>query len=154
MKFFISKKERQEIERKKIEEFQELERLRIVEIVRDVRNRATILSQMVRFIKDYGNITRRKNSKLKHGDFMRTYESIISIPLSLCVASSVIARDPRASAEYADIMAKVQKQLEIEIGNAQRPADSAEKPEESTEVKEEGDGQKNIAEKASVQRDL
>lgn len=93
----------------------EIEKLRVKSILDDVRAQTTLLSDMLCFIRDYGNVTKRKNKKLKQEDFLRCWNTILNIPLSLCVANVVIKNNKRLKKEYVDLLNQTQTQIEKEI---------------------------------------
>ena len=96
----------------------EFERLQVNKIIKDIREQANVLNNMINFIKSYGNLTKRKNAKLKIEDFMRCRNNILSLPLSLSVATHIINSNKKLKAEYDALMYKVNTQLGRDIQEA------------------------------------
>lgn len=101
---FVMSKEKAEIEKKRIEK-----------IIECVRNQAIVLNDMIQFIKDYGNLTKRKNNKLRRDDFFNIKNNILTMPISLNVALHIIQNNKKLTKMYNNLMQKVEAKLRKEM---------------------------------------
>jgi len=102
--------------------FKNKEKLKLLlakNIVTEIRGHAVALDNMIRFIKDYGNVTKRKNNKLKQSEYLKVRNNILSLPLSLCVSNYIIKGSKRLSKKHKNLMLEVQSELTRQI-NQQR----------------------------------
>lgn len=100
----------------------ESEELRTKILVKDIRSFAMTLDSMINLIKDYGNMTKRKNNKLKEINFIKCRDTILALPLSLCVSNYIINRDKRLKEKREKLMKQVEVFLRKEIEEVRKNA--------------------------------
>lgn len=94
-----------------------LEKIEIVELCGNIKAQAMALKQMIEFIKDYGNMTKRKKHKLTVDSFVKCRNNITSLPLSLCISMHIINSSKKLVRKYNKIFKMVEKQFERDIKN-------------------------------------
>jgi hypothetical protein len=91
------------------------EKKRIGVIIENIKNQSIVLNDMVNFIYDYGNLTKRKNNKLRRDDYFNTKNQIINMPISLNVALAIIRENKKLSKKYNKLIRQVNDELKLRI---------------------------------------
>lgn len=96
------------------------EDLLVNSLIQNIREEATPLNDMINFIKDYGNMTKRKKHKLPQSEFNNCRNSILGLPVYSVVAGYFFHRNKRLRKKYLALLHKVQDQLRADIRQATR----------------------------------
>lgn len=93
----------------------ELDNLRVDKIIDGIKKDIQIAGARIDFIKNYGNITKRKNDKLKVNDFDKCRNDLMTYPIPLHVATCIIEADPKLLKKYNALMQKVNDSIDKEV---------------------------------------
>lgn len=94
--------------------------LLIKKLVGDIRDVAIPIDNSINFIRDYGNMTKRKNHKLKRHDYDQARNSILGLPISIVVSMYLINKSKRLKKKYIELVTKVEDQFRKEIFQAKQ----------------------------------
>lgn len=87
-------------------------------VVKSFREQVHPLAEMIEYIKNYGNMTKRKNHKLTLAQFIKCREHILSLSLAIIISDVVIKDSKRLVKKYNRLKASVLKKIEIDLKQA------------------------------------
>jgi len=92
--------------------------LQVSVIVNDIRETGNRLNNAIKFILDYGNMTKRKNHKLKQNDFMKNRDQILGMAAPFCTALTIVMGSKRLTRKYRKLMLAINNSFENTIRKA------------------------------------
>lgn len=92
--------------------------LKAKKLVTDIRMKTVPLGQMIDYIRNFGNMHKRKSFKMNLDKYLQCRNNIINMPLVICVASEIIGSSKKLEKKYHKLLDAVYHQIEIEIKEA------------------------------------
>ena len=90
---------------------EKLQALQVNNLINSIRENGFMINQAINGITDYGNLTKRKNKKLKHEDFIKNRNKILGLIPPLCTALMIINSNKKTLKQYSTLLKAVDEGL-------------------------------------------